>query len=260
MNNLLKLQTAFQAHLLDINEHNIYQSIISTVKMPAQKRMAIYSNAYYARLVEALAANYPILFLYLGADVFNQLGQEYAKAYPSYYRSIRWFGDKFNVFLKEHNEYKNYFYLSELATVEWIMTAVFDAPDAQVLTLPELAKIPPDAWLEMRLQAHPSVHRLDLSWNTIQIWQALSQDKQPDEPVQCNPPIPWIFWRKKLVNQFCSLPRENIWAIDAMIQGLNFSEICIGLMKWHAEENVATIAAGLLKGWVIAGLISAVKI
>ena len=53
---------------------------------------------------------------------------------------------------------------------------------------------------------------------------------------------------------------EDVWAFDAMIQGLNFGEICMGFTQWHAEENVAPYAAGLLKGWVIAGLICAVKI
>lgn len=260
MDNLLTLQTAFQAHLLDTNEHHIYQSIISTTKMPAQKRMTIYSHAYSARLIEALAESYPMLFLYLGSDLFNQLALEYVKAYPSYYRSIRWFGDKFNAFLKNHPQYQQYLYLSELATLEWTMGTVFDAPTATVLTLPELAQMPPEAWSEMQLQAHPTVRRVDLSWNTIQIWQALSQDKQPDEPVQHDFPIPWILWRKEFINQFCSLSTANAWAIDAVLQGSNFGEICMGLTQWQAEENVATTAASLLKGWVIADLISAVKI
>src|SRR3990167_6248555 len=104
----------------------------------------------------------------------------------------------------------------------------------------------------MKLQIHPSAQRLNFSWNVFPIWQALSEDQPPPDPVQQEQPIPWILWRKELTNQFCSLTADEAWAIDAMRQGIKFGEICEGLCEWIDEHNAAIHAASLLKGWILA--------
>jgi hypothetical protein len=255
MNKLGELQTAFQAYLLDSSHDQIHSAIISTKKMPADKRLAIYSYAYYARLVEALAASYPSLLTYMGFDDFYKIGCEYAKAYPSTYRSIRWFGDRFAVFLQQHYYYKDHPHVAEIATIEWTMSAVFDAADHRVLHLEELSAIAPDAWENMRLEAHPSVHRLNLTYNSVEIWQALIKDTQPNSALN-TPIVPWVFWRNALTNQFCSLEKEDAWALDCLLQGSTFGTLCEGLTQWQPEEEVGLRAASLLKGWILAGLLS----
>lgn len=260
MSQLSELQTAFQHHLLDNTKKNIQRAIISTARMPAEKRLGIYAHAYYSRLVEALGANYPLLLLYLGETAFNQLGYDYAKQFPSSYRSIRWFGDKFSLFLSEHPDYQDYPYLAELAQIEWTMCAVFDAPDHSVLLLEELGNIPPEKWLNMQLHAHPSLRTLTLTWNSMQIWQALNRDEHPGKAALYDIPITWLFWRQDLINHFCSLIPQDAWAIEAVLNGLTFGEICAGLTQWYEEEEVSQYVAALLKGWIAAGLISGVSV
>lgn len=250
MNTLKQLQNEFQNYLLDKNESVICDNIISTEKMPAQKRLTIYSNAYYARLVEALGSSYPCLLAYLGFNDFYKLGCEYAKAQPSTYRSIRWFGDQFAKYLPEH--------LAEIAKIEWEMSAVFDSKDQIPLQIEELSNIPPESWSEMKLQMHPSVRRLDLNWNSIQIWQDLMNEKEPSHAIKNEFTVPWIFWRKDLDNQYCSLEQEDAFALDALLKGEDFGTMCEGLLQWNHEEEVGLRAASLLKGWTMAGLIGKV--
>ncbi|MFA6037818.1 MAG: DNA-binding domain-containing protein [Legionellales bacterium] len=251
MNTLNQLQDEFQNYLLDKNDTTIYTHIISTEKMPAAKRLHIYANAYYARLVEALGSTYPALLNYLGFDDFYQLGCEYAKAHPSTYRSIRWFGDQFANYLPDH--------LAEIAKIEWTMYSVFDSKNEASLQLEELAKIPPESWSDMKLQPHASVRRLDLNWNSIQIWQDLIEEKQPNATIKNAYTVPWIFWRKDLDNQYCSLETEDAYAFDALIKGEDFGTICEKLLKFHHEDQVGLRAASLLKGWTQAGLIGKVS-
>ena len=258
MNDLLTIQDQFQHYLLQ-GQVDFQKFIVSTEKVPAETRLSIYSNAYQSRLVEALASNYPILNIYLGQEIFEKIASDYINQFPSHYRSIRWFGDQLTNFLNEHSEYKECSYLSELAQFEWIQTLVFDSADSVILKMEDVSQIPPESWMEMRLIPHPSIHRINLSWNIVQIWQSISDGQRPDEPSQNPSKIPWVLWRRDLINRFCSLTDVESWAIDAIVQRLTFGEICEGLCQWYDDQEAGIQAASLLKNWIQSGLLTEVK-
>lgn len=253
MNRLLDLQNQFQSCLLG-NDSTFKQCINGTEKVSAETRLKIYENAYQVRLIEALANNYPALNAYLGCEQFNALGEAYLKNHPSTYRSIRWFGDKLTQFLDGTIPYSQMPYLSALANFEWLLTLVFDAPDAGTLTIEDIALVPIDQWPDMRLRSHPSLQRLNLNWNVVQIWQALMDQKQPPDPIEETSSL--VLWRKDNTPQFSPVPADEAWAIEAMCQGVTFGELCAGLCEWVSEENAGLHAASLLKGWIQSGLIS----
>lgn len=258
MKDLLTLQNQFQEYLLH-SQNDIFNYIVNTEKVPTDVRLSIYSHAYRSRLLEALAANYPSMQVYLGSEQFETLGNAYIDRYPSHFRSIRWFGDQLENFLHENKPYNDFPYLSELAKVEWTMTLVFDAANSDFVKLEDLGNIPPECWVDMHLLAHPSAHLIQLSWNVVPIWQALSQDELPCELLQSDMPISWIFWRSNLINQYCSLTKDEASALDAMLKGNTFGEICEVLCQFVDEKEVAMRAASLLKGWISAGLIAEIK-
>lgn len=253
------LQDQLQNFLLH-GDPAIQDHVIGTTNVSVEKRLAIYQNAYRSRLIDSLATTYPMLNLYLGDDVFADICDDYLAEHPSTYRSIRWFGDQLSTFLIKHPDCGSFPVLAELAQFEWMMTLVFDAADADCLQLEDIASIAPDAWETMRFQAHPSASLLTMHWNTVSIWQALSDETTPAEPEESPAPITWILWRHDLLNQFCSLSADEAWAIHALLTGATFGEICEGLCQWIDEENAALHAASLLKGWITAGLISKVII
>ncbi len=257
MSELVQLQTLFQEYLFLVNEA-IQATIVATEKVSVETRLAIYKNAYYARLLEALETTYPILKKYVGEEVFETIAYAYIHHHHSPYRSIRWFGDQLAIFLSEEADYRNSPHLSELAKFEWEMTLVFDAANADVISVEEIGKIPPDQWEDMQFKIHPSIHFLQLNWNVVAIWEALSEDKTPVAPVESESSVCWILWRKALVSRFCSLPEEEAWAMHALASGKSFGEICEGLCQWYSEEDAPLHAASLLKGWITAGLISCV--
>lgn len=259
MNNLINLQNKFQSYLTT-SDGEINTDIEETKKVSAATRLQIYSNAYRFRLIEALESNYPILQKYLGDELFQELALLYIDAHPSTFKSIRWFGDQLQNFLREHDEYTEFPYLAELSNLEWHMTLTFDAPDRELIDMETVMQIPPENWSMMRFVLHPSLYVLDFQWNVIQIWQNLSRDEPPPEPIKYNSTIPYIFWRKDLINQYCSLPQDENYAIHSMINGSTFGEICEGLCQWVSEQDAALRAASLLKGWISSGLISSIEI
>lgn len=259
MNNLMNVQNKFQSYLIAFDS-GINTDIEETKKVSAATRLQIYSNAYRFRLIDALASNFPILQKYLGDERFQELALLYIDAYPSTFKSIRWFGNQLESFLQEQDKYTDFPYLAELAKLEWHMTLTFDAFDRELVDMQTVTQIPQDDWPMMRFVPHPSVYILDFQWNVVQIWQNLSKDEFPPEPINYEIATSYIFWRKDLISQYCSLPSDERHAIDYMMSGHTFGEICLGLCQWVDEQDAALRAASLLKGWISSGLISAIQI
>jgi hypothetical protein len=147
-------------------------------------------------------------------------------------------------------------HLAELSKFEWTMSDVFDAENADTISLEEIGNISPELWENMRFKLHPSMHILNLDWNVVPIWQALSENEECPAAEKSMTSCVWIAWRKDLMSHFCELPTDEAFSLNAIALGKSFGEMCEGLCEWHAEDNAAMHAASLLKGWIIAGLIS----
>jgi len=254
MSELARLQEQFQAYLLHADTQ-IEDMIIGTDDAPVALRLMIYGNAYKARLLEALESTYSILKTYLGDDDFNQLGNEYIDTYPSTYRSIRWFGDRFPEFLISHSHYGDYPFISELAKIEWTMALVFDAADDAILIPNDLHTLPHHDWPHLQIHFHSSLQLINVSWNVFEIWQSISDELDPPEPVCSSSPVTWVLWRKDLLNHYSSLTTDEAQAMNIVIQHGTFGMICEGLCHWHDDQSAVTRAASLLKGWINAGMV-----
>lgn len=258
MSELLRLQEQLQ-HFLLTGDAEISQAILPTKAVSTETRLSIYRNAYVLRLIESLTTNYPCLYAYLGTEAFNQLAQAYITAHPSAYRSIRWFGDVFAEFIKKY--YSNNPHLAELADFEWKMTLAFDAADATVVRIEDMAQVPAEAWANLRFTLHSSVQRINYCWNAISLWQALAHDEALPELQQNSASTAWVLWRSPTyLIQFHSLVPEEAWALDALLQGVSFAELCEGLCQWLTPEEVGMGAASYLKGWIQRGMVAQLHI
>jgi hypothetical protein len=254
MSPLKGLQADFKSFLLRGDERML-ERVVGSANVSAPRRLAIYYDAYRLRLIEALDSNCPILHAWMGDDEFEQLGLTYLEAHPSTHFSIRYFGDRLSEYLASAENYRGKPYLAEMAALEWAMSEAFDAPDSPVVGLDAMASIPPEAWPEMRMALHASVRRLDLRWNVPTIWKAIKEEQAPGEPAAGEWPQPWLVWRQDLKIFFRSLSVDEAWAIDAVRKGETFASICEDLVEWIDAQNVALHAAGLLKRWMIDGMI-----
>jgi hypothetical protein len=264
MNPLASLQSDFQAFLLR-REGRLLDRVSGSARMDAQRRVAIYYDAYRLRLLEALDANYPVLHAWIGDDEFERLGLAYLDVHPSRHFSIRYFGHRLPVFL-DTEAYRDRPYLAEMAALEWALSEAFDAADDEIMRIEDMTGIPPHAWPGMRLRFHASMRRLNLRWNVPAIWNPINRniesEKNGEEPTAevAAPateeyPRSWLIWRQELKTYFRSLSVDEAWAIDTAGAGGTFAEICEGLVEWIDAQNVALHAAGLLKRWIGDGII-----
>ncbi len=253
MSHLAKLQADFQAFLMDeTKEVALKSQIIDDAKVGAKKRLGIYYNAYRFRIIEALATAYPKLHIMLGDDLFDSTARTYIDQYPSTYRNMRWVGDKMQTHLQ--HTLPQHPIAAEMAAFEWILGLAFDAEDAPILILQDLAEVPPEAWAELKFVFHPSLHVLPLQWNVVQVWNALDKDETPPNIAKTEEPC--LIWRRDLNSHFRSLDAAEYVAIQLAISGASFGVICEKLQE-VADEAAATMQAARylsswLKDWMIA--------
>ena len=255
MNDLHDLQCDFQEYVFCPGE-NLQGKVVSTKNASANARLGIYVSAYRARLIEALQSDYPGVQALLGNDDFEKLGESYLETHPSKFPNIRWYGATLVEFLKTTSPYQEQRTLHEMASFEWAMTLAFDAADDPVVSIEDVAAVPPDAWAELRFIPHASIQRLEFLWNAPAIWKAMHAEKTLPPAKKSKAPVSWIMWRKGLATYFRSMSVDEAWALDAMRVGQTFAEICAGLCEWKDEAQVAQHAAGLLKSWVGDALIA----
>ena len=72
--------------------------------VPVEPGLAVYRNAYSARLLAALNDNYTVLARAMGDEDFERLGRAYIDAHPSRHPSIRWFGHELAAFMAEADD------------------------------------------------------------------------------------------------------------------------------------------------------------
>ncbi|MDX5370987.1 MAG: putative DNA-binding domain-containing protein [Pseudomonadaceae bacterium] len=217
--------------------------------------LRIYHNAYRARLLETLRGDYPALHAWLGDDEFDALLRAYLNAHPPSHFSLRWLGRDLAAFLERHLVPEQAAPLAELARLEWAFTLAFDAADASALGLADVAALPAEAWPALRVAAHPSLQRLPCRYNSLALWRAVKAgaDFPGSQPLAREELC--LVWRQELVCRYRALAADEADALQCMLAGASFAELCAELAASHAERAPA-LAAGWLKQWLQDGLLT----
>lgn len=247
MSALRELQETFQSYVLTDNPA-ISKYVTGSTPDMVSERIAIYNNAYYSCLFEALEADYSVLLKLMGEDEFFVMTEAYVKAYPSHYFSVDLVGQHLAEFLAKNKPYNQKLYLSEMANFIWQLNSTIDAPDAPILAMEQLTAIPQDNWAQMRLKLHPSVFLVKSQWSILPVWQALVQDQPMPELVQKSSYI--LVWRKDMQPYYMTLTHEEVEVLQALQSHKNFGEICENLIQYVAEDQVASFVVNLLIRWL----------
>lgn len=123
-----------------------------------------------------------------------------------------------------------------------------------------MSEVKAEDWPDLKFQLHSSVQRLDFEWNTIEMWQALTSDTPTEITANKEKSNSWLIWREQLVTRFRSLQTDEQTALDTILKGGSFNDVCEALAFIMEEENVPMHAAGLLKVWITQGLISDIEL
>jgi hypothetical protein len=255
---LKEWQLAFESFLLDDDATAnliLGKSLIGGPTLDVGTGLAIYHNAYRARLLEVLRTDFVTILHWMGDDEFDRLASSYLRQYPSGHYSLRWLGKGFAGFIREHLVPEQSAPLAELASLEWAFTLAFDAPAGQPLTLESMATLPAEEWPELRVKPTPSLQWLECGFNSLALWRSVKEESEFPDSTALEIPQTCLIWRSELMCNYRSLEPAEATALNGLLDaGWNFSELCAELAVIYGE-GAPLQAVTWLKQWVQDGLL-----
>jgi hypothetical protein len=258
MSEFARQQSDFQRAILT-GDDSVLAEILDS---PTEKRevlFSVYKHAYGSRLVEAMRNDHKLLHIYLGDEMFDEIGYAYVEANPSRSANLRWFSQALPDFLKTTEPYSKYRVLSDLAALEKALNDAFDAEDAPVASLEDVAAFPPEVWNDLKFEPHPSAIRIDLTTNAAAVWLALKDEVDPPDAVTLEEPSRLLIWRQDVTPKFRELTAEEAMMWAEAVSGIPFGVLCTMLATYDDPDSAAARGAGYLHGWVTAGLLTDVS-
>jgi hypothetical protein len=258
MSDFARQQDDFQRGILS-GDDAILAEILDSPKEKREVLYGVYRHAYGSRLVDALRNDHGLLHLYLGDEMFDAMGVAYVAAKPSHHPNLRWFSQGLPDFLKTTEPYRDHPILADLAALEKALNDAFDAADAPVLGLADMAAFAPEIWNTLKFQPHPTSCRLDVSTNAAAVWLALKNDATPPEAVALDEPGRLLIWRQDVTPMFREFSVEEAMMWDEAANGIAFGVLCAMLATYDDPDGAAARGAGYLHGWVTSGLLTGVS-
>lgn len=235
--------------------------ITSDERLGAEDRLDVYANAYFYRIHDVLAEDFPTLEGVLAEEDFHDLVTSYLAVHPSRSPSLRWIGDRLPGFIARHDAASSIRagcpFAGDLAEYEWATEAVFDAADAEPALREDLAAIAPEDWGALPLRLSPSVRLLRLDW-PVHLLRAAQREEQPLPEID-REPTDLCLWRhdERVVHREID-PRESR-ALRQVRGGTDFGGLCVAVAEDVGEDEAPSLAATWLARWLEDGLIRAIS-
>jgi Putative DNA-binding domain len=221
-----------------------------------QKLLGIYRDAYALRLIEVIGKDHEHLQTYMGDEPFRVMAGAYIESCPSEHPNARWVAHRLPEFLKSSRPYSGHPILGDLAALERALNDAFDGPDAPVVGLADLSGLAPEAWARLSFVCHPTARVLSVHTNVDDIWAALKADETPPLCALQGEARSILVWRLGMKSMFRELPPEEAMMWNEAGKAVTFGDLC-ALLATYADPATAPMrAAGYLRSWLDAGLLS----
>jgi hypothetical protein len=221
--------------------------------LPATRRLDIYANMYFFRLLDALREDFPVLATTLGAEEFHNLVTDYLLQHPPTHPSLRWAGLHLPRHLQQHRLADSFPHAAELATFEWALVEAFDAADDDLLAPEALAELAPEGWAALRLRMSPSLQLLALENAVHETWQTVRDGGSAAAPATRAAFV--RVWRRDLRVFHREIERDEFVALQASATGETFAALCERMAELVGEEPAARRMGDLLQVWLADGLL-----
>jgi hypothetical protein len=212
-------------------------------------RPQVYADAYFWRLRDVLAENFPRLAAILGPERFEDLAREYLERHPSEHPSLRFLGRGLAAIVARHADQAPA--LVDLARLEWARVEVFDAADCETLTVEALRSIRPEDWPSLRFVPIQALAVLRFTWPAHEVWDGADAGTLTPRPGHVR------VWRARDDRVFhAPMDTGEGEALERLIAGAPFEVVCQAfddLPPPAAAERMA----GLLGRWLDDGIVRA---
>ncbi|MCU0754467.1 MAG: DNA-binding domain-containing protein [Xanthomonadales bacterium] len=247
---LRSLQRCFLQALLD-DDPALEDRVRGGPGLSPRRRVDLYRNAYRSRLVEALQALLPMSAAWLGADPFEAAATAYVAEHPPSTWRLDDYGHDFGDWLLRQDP--DWRAVADLARLEVALRRVFDAPDADTLSVAALLELGPDDWLQAVVDFVPACIRLCVTEGSVAAWHCLQAGERPATPREDDPEVALLVWRRDGRSGFRTLDPLHATLAERLASGESFA--AAGL----AAGLDATGAATALFDWTRESLIASLR-
>ena len=239
--------------------------------LTAAERMAIYANAYYARLLECMEAWFPVLKSALGEEVFNGFAFEYLQQYPSKSYTLDRLGENFARFLDEtrpEEEGSWPDFLIDLATLEWNIHQVFDGPGVEfqpLMTAEALQAFPAERFADSRLVPVPCLRLLAFRYPVNAYYTAARAAEEVKEVPLPDAEPEWVaLSRREFVVRRYGLDPPRYALLEKILAGATVGEAIAAAAEAADASGLDddALAAGLqewFRLWVAEGFFQSIS-
>ncbi|HAB19952.1 MAG TPA: DNA-binding domain-containing protein [Verrucomicrobiota bacterium] len=221
--------------------------VTDSSKLDAEARLAVYADAYYARLVECLGDVFPVLKRTLGEEVFHDFAFDYLQAYPSRRYTLNVLGTHFAEFLSTNRPPRESEttpdwadFIIDLARFEWVIYEVFDGPgteDVPSFNATQLTARSAEDPGKLRLQIAPCLRLFRADFPVSDFFTA-ARKAAPDDALEAPNPSPTFVAISRtdyVVRRHPLQPAEHA-ALAALVGGATVGDAIIRAL---AAESVA---------------------
>lgn len=236
---------------------DVEQVILRSKAQTSLERLAVYGNAYFARLLECLRERFPVLTQAVGQETFDQFAFGYLQSYPSTSYTLGQLGERFADYLHETRPDKADAeagqvgwpdLLIDLARLEWSIGEVFDGQGMERepgLDPAALRSLAPEIWPAARLVPAPCLRLMTLRFNVNDYFTALRADTQPEPP---GPETTFLaLTRINYVVRRIALSQEQFVLLSALAAGATVGESIERLVA-EGRSNIELLMRQL-PGW-----------
>jgi len=147
-------------------------AIGKTKGAPSTKRFSVYRNNIAVSLVDALAANFPVISALIGQTAFAALARAYIAGHLPKTPLLMDYGDGFPDFISGFKPLANLEFLQDVARLELAWNTAYNAADLPVAGIEALSAIDPEALSHTMFIFHPATGLVRSAHPVASIWFA----------------------------------------------------------------------------------------
>lgn len=230
-----------------LSSADIHRHLASDAGVSTLDRIAVYHNAYRARLAEVLGDTFEKTRRYMGDDGFLPLARAHAVLHPPTSRHLSEWGDEFPRDLAER--YPGNPELADLARLEHALRTRFDVADVPAMSFEAAVEDSASQWLHHKPTYHPSLVRVPVRSNAVAIWHAIHDDVDVPPPERFESPVLIAVWRQELSPHFRTLSAQEARAWELLLAGLSLAETADRLADEACLDDPSVFGKWLQSWW-----------
>lgn len=226
--------------------------IVGDRRLSARRRLEIYADAYFERLLAVMREDFPATRTVVGDDRFSVLMREYLAAHPPTEPSVFHVGRHLPQFLADHRGVEQF--VAELARLERTTIDVFHGPEAIALTAETMRATAPERWPTLMMRTHPALKILDCKFAVGPLLRAISERAPWSTPGR--KPASILVWRQASQVFYRTLERGEREALNVAAEPASFAAICSAASAKIEGDAVEAINRMLVR-WLADGVLVA---